>query len=112
MHRLIVVVLALCAACVPTSYSFSPSTKGEVPRKPGPDGCEFTVLHAPPAEPFEEVGIFKHYNGDVPRRESAFKKAVAARVCEVGGHAVIVTSSDQGAYETATVIKYPAGFHP
>lgn len=111
MHRLIIVVLVLCGACVPTSYSFSPSTRGEVPRQPGPGGCEFTVLHAPPGEPFAEVGVFKHYNGDVPRQESDFKKAVATRVCEVGGHAVIVTRTDQGAYETATVIKYAAGFH-
>lgn len=111
MHRLTVVVFALCQACVPTSYSFSPSTKGEAPRQPGPKGCEFTVLSAPPAEPFEEVGIFKHYNGDVPRQEADFKKAVAARVCEVGGHAVIVTRTNQDAYATATVIRYPAGFH-
>jgi hypothetical protein len=110
MHRLIVVVLALCA-CVPTSYSFSPSTKGEVPRQAGPRGCELTVLSAPPDEPFEEVGIFKHYNGDLPRRESDFRKAIASRVCEVGGHAVIVTRTEQGAYETAIVIKYLAGFH-
>lgn len=103
MSRLIVVALALCGACVPTSYSFSPSTRGEAPRQAGPDGCEFAVLHTPPDEPFEEVGIFKHYNGDLPRQESDFRAAIAARVCGVGGDAVIVS----GGYETATAIKYP-----
>jgi hypothetical protein len=111
MDRLIV-VLALFGACVPTSYSFTPSTKGEVPRKPGPNGCEFTVLSAQPDEDYEEVGIFKHYNGDVPKTEADFKKAIASRVCDVGGHAVIVARTNNGAYETATVIKYAKGFHP
>jgi hypothetical protein len=105
MQRLLV-VFAL-AGCVPTSYSYSPISKGEVARTPGPKGCEFTVLMAPPEEDFEEIGIFKHYNGDVPKQEADFKKALAPRVCEVGGHAVIVSR----AYETATVIKYAKGFH-
>jgi hypothetical protein len=108
MHRLLV-LLAL-GACVPTSYTFSSTSRGEVPRQPGPRGCEFTVFYAPPEEPFEEVGTLKHYNGDVPEQEADFKKAIATRVCEVGGHAVIATRT-QGKYETATVIKYPGGFH-
>ena len=106
MDRLIV-VLALACGCVPTSYSYTPSTRGEVARQPGPNGCEFTVLRAPPEEDFEEVGTFDHYNGDVPADDAAFKKAVASLVCDVGGHAVIVKSG----YKTATVIKYPRGFH-
>ena len=108
MHRLLLVV-ALCS-CVPTSYTYSPTTKGEVPRKPGPKGCEFTVHQSPPEEDFEEVGVFKHYNGDIPSSEADFKKAIATRVCDVGGHAVIVTRTSKG-YETATVIKYSKGFH-
>ena len=110
MHRLIV-VLALVAACVPTSYTFSPTTKGVSARDPGPNGCEFTILQTPPDETFEEVGTFKHYNGDVPKTEAEFKKAISKRVCEVGGHAVIPARTSQGGYETATVIKYSRGFH-
>ncbi|MEJ7597052.1 MAG: hypothetical protein WKG01_04005 [Kofleriaceae bacterium] len=106
MDRLIV-VLALVGGCVPTSYSYTPSTRGEVARQPGPGGCEFTVLRAPPDESFEEVGTFDHYNGDLPRDEAAFKKAVASLVCDVGGHAVIVPSG----FKTATVITYTRGFH-
>jgi hypothetical protein len=109
MHRLIVLV-ALCSGCVPTSYTYSPTTKGEVPRQPGPSGCEFTVYKSPPEEAFEEIGVFKHYNGDVPTQEADFKKAIAARVCEVGGHAVIVQQTN-AEYKTATVIKYAKGFH-
>jgi len=107
MHRMIV-ALVLCSSCVPTSYTFSPTTKGEVPRTPGPKGCEFTVLANSPDEDFVEVGTFKHYNGDMPKQESDFKKAIASRVCDVGGHAVV---AKPGAYETATVIRYTRGFH-
>jgi len=110
MQRLLV-VLAL-SGCVPTSYSYTPTTKGEVPRTPGANGCEFAILQAPPEEAFEEIGTFKHYNGDLPTQEPEFRKALASRVCEVGGHAVIVTRTKKGVYETATVIKYPQGFHP
>ena len=107
MHRLIV-VLALLGACVPTSYTFSPTTKGVTAREPG---CEFVVLQSPPDETYEEVGTFKHYNGDVPKSEAAFRKAIAARVCEVGGHAVIPARMSEGGYEVATVIKFSKGFH-
>jgi hypothetical protein len=108
MHRLLV-VLAL-SACVPTSYTFSSTSRGEVPRQPGPKGCEFTVHQSPPEEGFEEVGTLKHYNGDLPQKEADFKKAIATRVCEVGGHAVIAQRTSKG-YESATVIKYSKGFH-
>ena len=102
----VLVVFAL-AGCVPTSYSYSPTTRGEAARTPGPNGCEFTVFKSPPEEDFEEIGVFKYYNGDVPKQDAELKKALAPRVCEVGGHAVIVS----GDYQTATVIKYPKGFH-
>jgi len=104
-------VVALSSGCVPTSYTFSATTKGEVPRQPGPNGCEFTVLMSPPEEPYEELGTFKHYNGAVPRQQLDFKKALAPLVCEVGAHAVIVTLEGQGEYRTATAIKYGKGFH-
>ncbi len=108
MQRLLVVA-ALCS-CVPTSYTYSPTTKGEVPRKPGSKGCEFTIHTSAPDEDFQEVGVLKHYNGDVPTSEADFKKAIATRVCDVGGHAVIVQRTSKG-YETATVIQYSKGFH-
>lgn len=108
MHRLILVV-ALVAGCSPTSYTFSATTKGEVPRQPAADGCQFTVLTSPPEELFEEVGTFKHYNGEVPKEQAAFRKAIGPLVCEVGAHAVIVTLESQ--YKTATAIKFSNGFH-
>lgn len=100
-------MLLVCAGCVQTSYVFTASTKGEVPRQPGPNGCEFAVLQAPPDEPFEEVGTFKHYNGDVPTQEAELKKVLAEKVCSVGAHAVITTRTSAGEYQTATAIKYP-----
>lgn len=105
----LIVILALSAACVPTSYTYSPTSKGVSPREPG---CEFAILTTSPDEPFEEIGTMKHYNGDVPTKESDFKKAIAASVCEVGGHAVIAPRTSKGTYESATVIKYSKGFHP
>lgn len=104
----LIVILALCSACVPTSYTYSPTSKGITPREPG---CEFTILAAAPDEPFEEVGTMKHYDGDVPTKEADFKKAIAANVCEVGGHAVIAPRTSTGTYDAATVIKYSKGFH-
>lgn len=108
MHRLFA-ALALCCGCVATTYSFTPSTKGEVAR---PAGCEFKILDAPPAESFEEVGRLDHYNGDVPKSVEALRKAIAARVCEVGGDAVIADPDMKGEYRTAQVIKYSKRFTP
>lgn len=108
MHRLIV-LFALFGACVPTSYTFSPTVKGTTPRE---SGCAFTILQAAPDEAYEEVGTLKYYNGEVPKQEPDFKKAIASRVCDVGGHAVIATRTEKGEYETASVIKYAKGYHP
>jgi hypothetical protein len=103
-----IVLFALFAACVPTSYTYSPTTNRITARDPN---CEFAILASPPDESFDELGTLKHYNGDVPTQEADFRKAIAARVCEVGGHAVIATRSSAGTYQTATVIKYSKGFH-
>jgi len=111
MHRLIM-MMALSAGCSPVSYTFSATTKGEVPRAAGPNGCEFAVLTAPPEEAFEEIGTFKHYNGAVPRQQPELRKALGPMVCEVGAHAVIVTVESNGEYRRATAIKYASGFHP
>jgi hypothetical protein len=104
-----IVVFVLCSACVPTSYTFSPTSNVTTPREPG---CAFAILASTPDESFEEIGTLKHYNGDVPKQESDFKKAIAERVCELGGHAVVAPRTNDGAYLTATVIKYSRGFHP
>lgn len=108
MHRLMV-ALALCTGCVATSYSFTPSTKGEVPR---PSGCEFEMFDAPPDKSFEEVGRLDHYNGDVPKTADALRKAIKDRVCQVGGDAVVADPDMKGEYRTATVIKYAKRFTP
>ena len=104
-----VLTLVLVGACVPTSYTFSPTVKGTTPRE---SGCPFNILRAAPDESFDEIGTLKYYNGDVPKSESDFKKAIATRVCEVGGHAVIATPDAKGEYQTASVIRYSRGYHP
>lgn len=108
MYRLIAIV-ALCAGCVATSYSFTPSTKGEVAR---PSGCTFEIFDAPPDKPFEEVGRLDHYNGAVPKTVDALRSAIKDRVCEVGGDAVVADPDMKGEYKTAQVIKYSKRFTP
>ena len=99
MRKLLLV--ALVSACTPTSYTFSPTVTRFTAR---PAGCEFTILATAPDESFEEIGTMQHYNGDVPMQEAAFRTAIAARVCDVGGNAVIAQRTSEG-YKTATIIK-------
>ncbi len=108
MHRRLV-VLALLGGCVPTSFSFTPSTKGEVPR---PSGCEFTISETAPDQAFEEVGRLDYYNGDVPKSIDALRSAIKDRVCEVGGDAVVADADVKGEYRTASVIKFNKRFTP
>jgi hypothetical protein len=108
MHRLLV-VLALSGGCVPTSFSFTPSTKGEVARAAG---CEFTISDAPPEQAHEEIGQLKYYNGDVPKSVDALRKAIATRVCEVGGDAVVADPDMKGEYRLASVVKFNKRFTP
>jgi hypothetical protein len=63
------------------------------------------MLDAAPSESFEEIGEFVHYNGDVPKTIEAFKQAIANRVCDVGGDAVIADADPSGFYRKGTVIK-------
>lgn len=108
MHRLLV-IMALCCGCVSTTFSFTPSTKGQTSR---PAGCDFELFDAPPDKPFEEIGRMDYYNGDVPKTTDALRKAIKDRVCEVGGDAVIADPDMKGEFRTATVIKYNKRFTP
>ena len=102
-----ILLLALVPACVATSYTFSPTARGITPREAS---CEFSIIAATPDEPFEEVGTMKHYNGDIPTTEAAFRKAIASTVCDNGGHAVVATPTNKN-YESATMIRYSKDFH-
>lgn len=107
MHRLALV--ALLCGCVSTQFSFTPSTKGHVPKAAG---CQFEIFDAPPDKPFEEIGRLDYYNGDVPKTTDALRKAIKDRVCEVGGDAVVADADAKGEYRTATVIQYAKRFTP
>jgi hypothetical protein len=108
MHRVVLLAL-LSSGCVATQYSFTPSTKGEVAK---PHGCQFEIFDAPPDKSFEEVGILKHYNGDVPKTTDALRSSIKDRVCEVGGDAVVADPDASGQYMQVTVIKYSKRFVP
>jgi hypothetical protein len=105
MHRLPALALILLwCGCTPTTYAFTPSTRGEVPR---PAGCEFKILDAVPADvSYEEIGKLEHYNGDVPKSVEGLRKAIKDRVCSVGGDAVVAEPGPKGEYRSAQVIKF------
>lgn len=104
----LIALLALVSACVPTSYTYSPTMNRTTARE---SSCEFTILAASPDESFDELGTLKHYNGDVPTQEADFRKAITGQVCGVGGHAVIAARTAAGTYDAATVIRYSKGYH-
>jgi hypothetical protein len=95
-------VLVLLLGCAPTTFSFNPTMKGTVARA---EGCQWDLLDGPPEEGFEEVGTLAYYNGDVPKTPDAFRSAVARRVCEVGGDAVIADPDVNGEMKSGIVIR-------
>src|SRR5262245_20537440 len=103
MHRLLAIVLI--SGCVPTSYTYTPSSAHGPP--PKPVGCVFEVITSPPTKGYEEVGILAFYNGTEATTVDDFKNGVAKQVCEVGGDAVIATANAKGQLTTGTVIRYP-----
>lgn len=104
MHRLLALATILCCACTPTTYAFTPSTRGEVPKA---KGCTFEILDAAPGDrPYEEIGKLDHYNGSVPKSVDALRDAIKERVCQVGGDAVVADPDTKGEYKSVQVLKY------
>jgi len=102
MKRLL--LLALFAGCVPTSFTLTPASSRGYLSKPG--GCPIEILTAPPTGNYEEVGVLDYYNGKEPKTVDAFKKAVHEKACQAGGDAVIATANDKGQYTRGSVIHY------
>jgi hypothetical protein len=92
MHR--VLLLIVLASCVPTTYTYSPTTRR--PFSSRPDDCSFEIATSTPSKSFDEVGTLQHYNGAEPRTVEELRKAVAKQVCGVGGDAVIAIANDKG----------------
>ena len=104
MNRLRVVVLAVLAGCVPTSYAYTPTATRGFPSRAA--GCTFEVSTTEPTQAYEEVGTLTHYNGDVPKSLDDFKKAVSKQVCELGGDFVIVHGDGNGGYPDGTIVHF------
>lgn len=102
-------VVLLAAACVPTSYAYTPASSRSFAQRDA--SCAFEVVTTPPAETYEEVGVLVHYNGDVPADLDDFKKVIAKQVCGVGGDVVIASSSGKG-YDKGTIIHFPRRVTP
>jgi hypothetical protein len=103
MHRLLLLVFV--AACVQTTYSWTPASG--LPISPKPENCTFDVLTTPPTDNYDEIGTLDLYNGEAPKTPDAFRAAVSKQVCRVGGDAVIAISDDKGRYTKGSVIKLP-----
>ena len=96
--------LVLLAGCVPTSYTFTPSTKGVTTK---PDNCKYdVVLSGEPKQTTEEVGQLELYNGDAPKDEAGVRRALGKQVCQAGGDAVVMVSDDKGRFSKGTVVRY------
>jgi hypothetical protein len=104
-----VLLIALLAGCVPTSYAYTPASGRSFPKRA--EGCTFDMLTTPPQKDFEEVGTLVHYNGDLPKNLDKLKSIIANQVCSVGGDAAIAVSDDKG-YSKVTVIAWPKPFTP
>jgi hypothetical protein len=97
-------ILAVLAGCVPTTYSFTPSSSR--PISPKPENCAFEVMTSEPTNPYDEVGVLELYNGDAPKDADKFRKLIAKQVCEVGGDVVMPTIDDKGRYTKGTILHY------
>src|SRR3954471_4040642 len=104
-----VLLIAILAGCVPTSYAYTPASGRTFPKRA--EGCAFDIMSTPPQKDFDEVGMLTHYNGDVPRNLDTLKPIIAKQVCSLGGDAAIAESEGNG-YIRVKVIAYPKPFTP
>jgi hypothetical protein len=104
-----VLLLAMLAGCVPTSYAFTPASARTFPGRA--EGCAFELMTSPPSKDYDEIGVLTHYNGDLPTNLDKVRSAVATQVCKLGGEAAIAQSNGHG-YDKVTVIAYPKPFKP
>jgi hypothetical protein len=97
-------VLAVVTGCSP-SFKLSP-TAGVAPAAK-PPGCAFKVVAALPSGPYEEVGILSQSSGWASDPE-AFKQAVEADVCAVGGDVVVTEINGYGYYMRGVILRRTA----
>jgi hypothetical protein len=98
------VVLTCLVACGP-SLTFT----RRAPSKAREHGCRFDILVVGAFPIHHEIGVIDLDAFSVrslPRLESEFRKAIAERVCQVGGDAVLPGINGNGRYVLATVVKY------
>jgi hypothetical protein len=94
-------------ACGGSRYLYGPL--GAVVVQPKPKNCDFSLLDKLPDQAYDPLGVFAPVDivvPKVPSTDAAFKKSVAAQVCEAGGDAVVTERDDQGRYVRGTVIRF------
>jgi hypothetical protein len=72
-------------------------------RTPLSTDCSVTVLHTPPAPPFEELGVI-HRNVDAATNAEVFGWHVRSDVCRAGGNAVLARLEGSGIYAGGVVL--------
>jgi hypothetical protein len=94
-----------CAGCA-GHYIYGRTSEMAIAAKP--PGCTFSLLDAPPDQPFDEIGVLAPIDiefGDMAGGATPFKEAVADQVCAAGGDAVVAERDFTGRYIRGTVIK-------
>ncbi len=99
-QALLVGILAL-TACGP-AFIFKASGPERAAKGPM---CEFSVVTATPAPPYEKIGIFEiqYDNTGFIDKPETLKRKIQADMCKVGGDAVQPHENSYGTYIKATV---------
>ncbi len=107
--------MMLVAGCAPTpggplfawtanGLHFTPTVTSSKPLAAKAPGCDFEIRSLLPQDgPYAEIGILKS-DGWVCNDPVAFKKAVQADVCRLGGDVVFVHLNGYGQYVQGTVL--------
>ena len=84
---------------------FTPTVTSSKPLAAKASDCDFEIRSLPPQDgPYAEIGILKS-DGWACKDPIAFKKAVQADVCRLGGDVVFVHLNGYGQYVQGTVLR-------
>jgi hypothetical protein len=107
VRRRSLVALALVLGGCGPMYLYGQTGGSVGSRKP--DDCHFPLLEAPPARPFEEIGVVAPEDieyGSLADTALEFENQIRRYVCSVGGDAVVAEKNKWARYERGTIIRY------
>lgn len=115
LRRTLPLLALLTAGCAGHRAYFSPDPSATVKAEARAPGCPFELLAAPPARPYDTLGVVdvelsSNPLSKPPREPLEFRRYISAEVCAAGGDAVIAKTHGD-TYVSGTVIKYRAATH-